>query len=73
MAKKGDQHILCWFMESTSLNPSPAQWSHSLMDFQYFQMLLAHELIILLEAKPYDPQVKYLWWNEKHFCTYHQN
>lgn len=37
------------------------------------QTLLANELIVLLEAKAYEPQVKTKWWNNKHICAYHQN
>ena len=31
------------------------------------------DLVTLLEAKPYEPQVKPLWWNKKHHCAYHRN
>ena len=35
------------------------------------QTLLADDLNVLPEAKPYEPQVKPKWWNEKHTCAYH--
>ena len=37
------------------------------------QSLLADELIVLPEAKPYEPQVKPRWWNDKHICAYPRN
>lgn len=35
--------------------------------------LLANKLIVLPEARSYEPPVKPNWWNDNHFCNYHQN
>ena len=35
------------------------------------QTLLANDHITLSEARPYEPQVKPSWWNEKHLYAYH--
>lgn len=37
------------------------------------QTRLADELIMLSKDKPYEPQVKSKWWNDKHICAYHRN
>ena len=37
------------------------------------QTLLANELIVLIKAKPYEPQVKPKWSNEKCICADHRN
>lgn len=35
--------------------------------------LVANKIIILLESRPYKPQVKPSWWNDSHHCEYHRN
>ena len=66
-------------------NQAPPPWIYQFSDIpkEYtpigvsyesaLQTLLADELIVLPEAKPYEPQVKLSWWNNKHICAYHRN
>ena len=72
-----DQHV------AYNQAPPPQRYQSSNIPKEYtpigvsyesaLQTLLADDLIVLPEARPYEPQVKPKWWNKKHTCAYHHN